>query len=117
MKHRVVRSGTWLYDGTVKRPIYIVELDYDFWFEMCKGDGFLEPGEKPELNADGFLYYVCFWKVPKKPPIQVDSVGHDSIHQTSEYAQSKVPTQISWNQGCLLNLIRRIKSLFKRPHP
>lgn len=96
MNHRVVRTGVWLYDGTVERPVYIVELDYDFWYEITKADGMLESGEKPVLNSEGVQYYVCFWEVPAEPPIWVDSIGHHSIELASERAQSKVPSQISW---------------------
>ena len=96
MKHRVARAGSWLYDGSVRRPVYIVELDYDFWYEIAKADGTLEPGEKPELNPQGLQYYVCFREVPAEPPLWVDSPGHHSIDGACEHAQSKVPSQISW---------------------
>jgi hypothetical protein len=96
VKHRVARSGTWLYDGSVPRPVHIVELDYDFWYEIAKADGMVEPGEKPDLNPQGLRYYVCFREVPRQAPIWVDSPGHYSIGQACEHAQSKVPSPISW---------------------
>ena len=96
MKHRVARSGTWLYDDSVTRPVYIVELDCDFWYEIAKAEGTLEPGEEPDLNPQGLQYYVCFREVPAEPPIWVNSPGYHSIELASEHAESKVPSSISW---------------------
>jgi hypothetical protein len=96
MRHRVVRSGAWLYDGAVARPVHIVELNYDFWYEIAKADGLLESGEKPHLNLQGLQYYVCFKDIPADPPIWVDSIGHDSAELASSHAQSRVPSRISW---------------------
>lgn len=56
---RIVATGTWLYSDTVRMAVHIVRLDYDFWYEIVKADGDLEPGELPDLNADGHLYYVA----------------------------------------------------------
>ncbi len=96
MKHRVVKSGTWLYDDTVEMLVYIVELDYDFWHEMAKSDGMLEADDKPVVNSEGRRYYVCFREVPQAPPIWVNSPGHDSLADACEDAQSKVASVITW---------------------
>jgi hypothetical protein len=51
---KVVRKGTWLYAGEVRRPVYLLEQNYDaFWSED-------EPEEDRYLNADGVAYYVMF---------------------------------------------------------
>ena len=94
--HQVVRSGTWLYDDAVNQPVYIVMLDYDFWYEITKADGLLKAGEVPHLNEAGTQFYVCFRAVPETPPIWVDSPGFDEMEQACECAQSKVPSPISW---------------------
>ena len=56
----LVATGTWLYDGTVEMPVYVVRLDYDFWYELGVADDELGPDEVPELNSDGHLFYVQF---------------------------------------------------------
>ena len=95
--HEVVRSGTWLYDGTASRPVFIVMLDYDFWHEIGKADGLLDSGETPHLNDAGRQYYACFREVPESPPIWMDSPGFDEVQRACEWAQSKVPLPISWD--------------------
>jgi len=92
----VVRSGTWLYDESVPRPVYLVQLDYDFWYEVAKADGMLQPNEQADLNADGVLYYVCFRDVPPEPPIWVDSPGFASLELAAGHAQARVPSPITW---------------------
>jgi hypothetical protein len=97
-EHRVVRSGTWLYDQTVTRPVYIVQLDFDFWYEIAREENSLEANEQPTLNADGHQYYVSFRGLPREGPIWVDSIGFDSVELASEHAQSRVPTPVVWNR-------------------
>jgi len=48
----IVARGTWTYGGIAPMPVFIIETDYDFWFEIAKADGDLEPGEQPDLNAE-----------------------------------------------------------------
>jgi hypothetical protein len=51
---RVVKQGTWLYDGTVPMPVWIIVQNWDFFYE----EGFDE--DPPDLNADGEVYYPVF---------------------------------------------------------
>lgn len=92
----IVRQGRWLYDGTVFQPVTIVRLNYDFWYEIVRADGLGEPGDEPELNAEGFQYYLCFQSDPTAHPGWVDSVGFDSVEAASQWANSKVPSPIEW---------------------
>ena len=96
MNHRVVRSGSWLYDGSVVSPVHLIQTDYDFWYETTRADGTLEPGEHPELNPEGHLYYVCFREVPSSSPLWVDSEGFPSLGLAEAHAQSKVAGPITW---------------------
>ena len=58
---KIVRNGSWCYSGSVDKPVDIVGLAYDFWFELAKADEILELGETPQpLGQDGLLYYVRF---------------------------------------------------------
>ena len=96
MNRQLVRSGIWKYDGSVDMPVDIVQLDFDFWHEISKWDGLLKPGESPELNSEGFLYYVCFRSDPLKTPGWVDSPGLKSLDEACRWAESKVTGGISW---------------------
>jgi len=49
----IVRCGAWLYDKVVRRPVRVIRLTKDFWYDITKADGLLEPGERPELGTRG----------------------------------------------------------------
>jgi hypothetical protein len=56
-----VTSGTWLYDGSIRRSIHIVARNYDLDWAVRYGDGHDTPaeGEVPmPLNDAGVIYYV-----------------------------------------------------------
>lgn len=84
-----VAVGSWLYGGIAQLPVRIIALPYDYWYELGKADGQLEPGEEPTpLGPDGVLYYVSF--------TTVDSPGYPTIVQAKESAQNRVQTPVRW---------------------
>ncbi|MCX5207188.1 hypothetical protein OG897_38005 [Streptomyces sp. NBC_00237] len=94
----VVATGVWLYDNAVPTTVLVVMLDYDFWFGIAEAEGDLEPGETPELNSEGHLYYVrhqpgwsetdrWFWP---------DSPGFDTLAEAVTAAEAVVPGPIVW---------------------
>jgi hypothetical protein len=94
----VVATGVWLYDGMVPTTIRVVMLDYDFWYAVSAADGDLEPGEAPQLNHEGRLYYVrhrpgwpdddrSFWP---------DSQGFHTLAEAIVAAEAIVPGPIKW---------------------
>jgi hypothetical protein len=93
----IIQRGRWLYDGTVHMPATIVALDYDFWYEIGRADGDLEPGETPALNAEGRLYYVCFKSDPAAHPGWVDSQGFRDVAAARTCAERQVPSPIEWS--------------------
>ena len=101
MTLRIVRTGTWLYDGTVARPVDIVALDFDWWYQLAEADGDLEPDEKPiEPDAQGWIYYVRFKRASDtSEPTWVDSFGDRTIEEAMSAAQAKVQAPIQWNDG------------------
>jgi hypothetical protein len=74
MSIKVVAEGIWIYNGSVQRRVWIVEADYDFWYEMASAEGDLKPHEQPDLNADGIVYYVAF-KAPEDGRFWPDGGG------------------------------------------
>jgi hypothetical protein len=54
---RVVLSGTWLYGGDVPKPVEVVRLAYDYYFELPSDDG-RSPWAPYPPNAEGAFYYV-----------------------------------------------------------
>lgn len=96
---KIVRHGTWLYDNAVPFPVDIVSLNYDFWFELDKADGQLEPGEVPQpMNELGVLYYCRFRHAGElTTPTWPDSAGFPDIAQAMLEAQNRSPSVINWN--------------------
>ena len=50
----VVKTGTWLYDGQVEKPVRILRQTWDYYHE----DGYDE--EPPSLNDAGFAFYAVY---------------------------------------------------------
>ena len=98
MTLRIVRSGTWLYDDAVAKPVDIIGLDYDFWYELGKSEDQLEPGERPKpLSPEGLLYYARFRHAGEtSEPTWVDSPGRATIDAAISDAQEKAPGSITW---------------------
>ena len=101
MTLRIVRSGTWLYDDPIRLPVDIIGLGYDFWYEIGKADGQLEPSEEPEpLSPQALLYYARFQRAGEtSEPTWVDSIGRQTIDAAMRDAQEKAPASITWNGG------------------
>ena len=96
MSRETVRRGRWLYDGAAYMPVAVVRLDSDFWYEIGRADGDLEPDEVPHVNAEGAQYYVCFRSDPDADPGWVDSPGFDTLEEACAWAATRVPSAIEW---------------------
>lgn len=95
---RVVRTGTWLYDETVEKPVDVIALAFDWWYELGKADDMLEDGEAPvPLGADGVLYYARFQRAGElTTPTWVDTPGFPSLEGAVAAAEAKVRGGIRW---------------------
>ena len=94
----IVRTGTWMYDGVVEKPVDIISLEYDWWYMLAEADGVLEPDEEPEpLSQDSCLYYVRFRNALQPvQPTWPDSCGYATVEEAVAYAESKTPSPIRW---------------------
>ncbi|MDQ2076750.1 hypothetical protein, partial [Marinimicrobium sp. ABcell2] len=94
----IVKSGIWLYDDTVEKPVDIVALDYDWWYEMVAEEDGLEEGEKPgPFDENGLIYYVRFRYAGELDQVHwADSIGHTKISDAVKEAESKVQGGIRW---------------------
>ncbi|MFI1920090.1 hypothetical protein [Nocardia sp. NPDC020380] len=95
----IVATGSWLYDDTVPMPVFVVRLDYDFWYEIAREDGTLEADEEPFLDSTGHAYYVSFRAFRDDASFWPDSVAHRSVDEARITAESKVPTPITWHES------------------
>jgi len=98
MDIRIIKRGTWLYDGTVEKPVDIIALDYDWWYESAKAGGTLGPNEEPgPLGKEGYIYYVRFQRALEVAgPAWVDSPGHQDLEAAMRTAEAKVAGGIKW---------------------
>ncbi len=94
-----VASGSWQYAQTALMPVFVVRLDYDFWYEVARADGTLEEGEVPNLNENGNAYYVAFHRLRDDGSFWPDSGPHRSLDDAKTAAETRVPSPICWRQS------------------
>jgi hypothetical protein len=94
----IVRSGSWLYAKEVAKPVDVVGLPYDFWFELARADDQLPPDETAmPLSDEGLLYYVRFRHAGETTePTWPDSAGYDTVGAAMRNAEERVPSGIAW---------------------
>ena len=99
MALRIVPKGIRLYGGSVETPLYVVALDYDWYYNLAKEDGQLEPGELPSpLGPEGWLYYARFRNaLQSTEPTSPDSPGFATVHEAMQHAEQKVAGGIRWD--------------------
>lgn len=97
----IVRSGRWLYDDAVHRPVDVVAFPFDYWHEFARSDETLEPGEEPDaLGPSGNLFYVRFRAAGQRGErTVVDSGGHATVEAAMRTAQSRAPSPIAWDDA------------------
>ena len=95
VKWQTVEEGTWVYDGAIEGPVWILVADCDFWFEMAKHDGTLEPEKAPTLNADGEAYYVTF--KPPTDPFWPDAGGFMTLEEAQAESRARLPSDVRWS--------------------
>jgi len=96
---RVVASGLWVYDGIIRAPVRVVELDYDFWYAVAEADDELEHDEHPQLNDHGRLYYVLYqpgWS--EGQDFWPDSAGFERLEDAVAAAEARVPGVVTWDR-------------------
>ncbi|MGX6449604.1 hypothetical protein ACVU7I_16305 [Patulibacter sp. S7RM1-6] len=96
---RICRSGHWVYGGSARKPVDVVALPYDFWFELGRSSHSLEPGERPRpLGPDGVLYYGRFRHAGEaESPTWPDTSGYAAVEDAMRAAQERAPTPIVWD--------------------
>jgi hypothetical protein len=98
MEHVVIATGRWLYDGITPTAVRIVRLDYDFWYAVGEADGALDADEVPQLNADGYLYYVRHrpGRLNQEDGFWPDSQGFGTPEEAVAAAEAAIPTAVAW---------------------
>ncbi|WP_338773942.1 hypothetical protein V7968_20500 [Nocardia vulneris] len=92
----IVATGLWLYGGDTVMPVFVVRMDYDFWYEMGREEGTLEEDEEPLLDSAGHAYYVSFKALRDGASFWPDSGPHRSVEEAQNAAESRVPSPVVW---------------------
>ena len=95
---KIVRSGTWLYDGTVERNVDVIALSFDWWYELAKADALLDEAEEPlPLGPEGVLYYARFQRAgDRSAATWVDTPGYPTLAAAIQAAEQKVESGVTW---------------------
>ncbi|MCP2289844.1 hypothetical protein ACFYT3_27095 [Nocardia amikacinitolerans] len=94
----IVATGSWLYADVVM-PVFVVRLDYDFWYEVAREEGTLSADEEPFLDSAGHAYYVSFKVLRNDASFWPDSGPHRSLDEARITAESRVSSPITWQSG------------------
>ncbi|MEK8035075.1 hypothetical protein AACH06_30020 [Ideonella sp. DXS29W] len=100
MTRGIVQVGTWKYDGSVERPVDIIALEVDWWYELARVEGQLDSDERPmPLGPQGCLYYARFKHAGTAiEPTFVDTPGFQTLEEAKSAAQRKVDSLIQWKE-------------------
>lgn len=95
---KIVRHGRWLYDDLIYKPVDVISLNFDFWYEIGAADDQLEPDEVPTpMNSKGVLYYYRYRKAGERTlPTWPDSPGFVELEDAMRAAQESLPSPIEW---------------------
>jgi hypothetical protein len=85
---QIVKSGTWLYDGSVPHEVWIVKQDFDYY-----DDGGYE--DEPEsLNSDGEVFQTVIARDGKVTSVLPATY---SLEDAITRARHTIPQDIEWD--------------------
>lgn len=93
LKAQIVKSGTWLYDGTVPHYVWIVRQNFDYYDD----EGYQNT---PCVNPDDEIFQVLF---VYEAQLQGVSRACKSLNEAISVAEEKCPT-IVWDNHRLQRL-------------
>ena len=84
-----------MYDGDIKKGVIIKAINYNFWFETEKDDGFDMECEEPNLNENGEMYMIN-WTDHSFKEIVSFTVGYLDLESTISLAEFIINQKINW---------------------
>jgi len=119
----LMKTGTWLYDGQVEKPVRIIRQTWDYYYE----EGYDE--QQPCLNDEGYVYYAVYGEPNAPEPGLEDrgprwfsrSHGCLSLEEAVALAERTIGSKIAWGRlpevGDPEDRIRTLLSESGRPRP
>ena len=93
----ILDSGRCPWHGVTDTSAHLIRMPYDYWYELGKADGNLEPDEEPELGPDGFAYYILWGADPLGWNISgVSSPTMKTPEEARLWADHKAKSKVEW---------------------
>ncbi len=89
-------KGFWFYDRLVKKGVKIEALNYDYWFELEKEEGFDNAEDKPALNSDGETFMIVWMDENFTNQTSFTYLGDISISDAKRKANEIANFEIIW---------------------
>ena len=100
LQRETVKSGVWLYGGTVEMSLRIIRQTWDQHFENGYDRG------KPSIGEDGWAYYVVYGDdVTGKEPRHYSNTSRTclSLEEAVALAESTIQGRIEWGRSIWKN--------------
>lgn len=94
-KAKLILRGQWLYDNILPKAVRIYELDFDFYYVLDYEN--LDPGEKINLNKDGFQYVITWNDMDEFSFHSDPSEGGLSLAEAISTAERITQQKIKWS--------------------
>jgi hypothetical protein len=94
-KEREICKGRWLYGGVQAKGVIVLAINYDYYHELEKADGFDLAEETPVLNEQGEMYLLK-WTDASFTKQESHTAGHLDLEETLALACSIVNQTIQW---------------------
>jgi hypothetical protein len=85
---QILKSGTWLYNGSISHEVWIVRQKFDYFYDA----GYEDAPEK--LNSDGELFQVL---IARDGAVLSVLPASYSIEEAITKAHQKIPQGIEWD--------------------
>jgi hypothetical protein len=85
---QIVKSGTWLYDGSIPHEVWIVKQNFDYHYDP----GYEDTAEK--LNSEGFVYQLV---IAKDGSIQSVLPASESLDEAVCEAETIITQGVHWD--------------------
>lgn len=92
----IVRTGTWMYQGSVPIRVDIWRLDFDFWHHISELDGDDSYGDPARLGPDGHLYHARFSHQGEQPTAWPSTSTCETEAEAIAAAEAKLAGPVAW---------------------
>jgi hypothetical protein len=97
---KIIKVGTWLYDGKVENSVRILQQNWDSYYEEGYSDG------PPDLNAEGHAFYVVYGAPLSAEPGSLRATDHYgsrsrtclSLEEAVKLAETTLVGPVSWGR-------------------